>query len=177
MFLIEDLAQSDQLLKSINNGIFLFQYYTQQIFTVSCDVSKFSDIFKILRGPVIKKLFKFSKKYTLCGHFCSVFIFDFEDVFICPLRAANMLKIDDKDSTEHLFNPVGKYLFTFNNRNTRTRCEICSKLTLKTSVQRHWYRSGVFILNFEHISYLALVFLLITLSRQMPAGKVVRTLQ
>ena len=28
----------------------------------------------------------------------------------------------------------------------------------------HWRRSGVFIVNFEHISHLALVFLLLTLN-------------
>ena len=33
-----------------------------------------------------------------------------------------------------------------------------------------WRRSGVFIVNFEHISHLVLVSLLLTLSRQMPAG-------
>ena len=38
-------------------------------------------------------------------------------------------------------------------------CEICSKLTIKTQGQRHWHRSGVFIVNFEHISHLLLVFL------------------
>ena len=30
------------------------------------------------------------------------------------------------------------YLFKVNNRNTRTRCEICSKLTIKTPERRHW---------------------------------------
>ena len=45
----------------------------------------------------------------------------------------------------------------------RTRCEICSKLTIKTSERRPWRRPGVFI-NFEHISYLVLVFLLPTLN-------------
>ena len=50
--------------------------------------------------------------------------------------------------------PVSIYLLKVNYRNTRTRCEICSK-----------YRSGVFIINFEHISHLVLVFLLLTLSR------------
>ena len=44
--------------------------------------------------------------------------------------------------------PVGIYMLKVNNRNTRTRCEICSKLTIKT----------------EHISHL-LVFLLLTLNR------------
>ena len=33
-----------------------------------------------------------------------------------------------------------------------------------------WRRSGVFIVNFEHISHLVLVSLLLILSRQMPAG-------
>ena len=31
-------------------------------------------------------------------------------------------------------------------------------------------RSGFFIANFEHISHLVLVFLLLTLSRQLPTG-------
>ena len=51
------------------------------------------------------------------------------------------------------------------NRNARTRCEVCSKLTIKTPERRHWRRSGVFIVNFEHISHLVLLFLLPTLSR------------
>ena len=33
---------------------------------------------------------------------------------------------------EPLEEPVGIYMFKVNNRNTRTRCEICSKLTIKT---------------------------------------------
>ena len=61
--------------------------------------------------------------------------------------------------------PAGNYMFKFNNRNTRTRCEICSKLTIKTPERRHWRRSGVFIVNCEHISHFVLVFLLLTLDR------------
>ena len=57
--------------------------------------------------------------------------------------------------------PPGIYLLKVNNRNTRTRYEICSKLTIKTLERRHWRRSGVFIVNFEHI---VLVFLLLTLN-------------
>ena len=33
--------------------------------------------------------------------------------------------------------PAGNYMFQVNNRNTRTRCEICSKLTIKTPERRH----------------------------------------
>ena len=48
---------------------------------------------------------------------------------------------------------------------------ICSKLTMETPeqgvkyVQSYCCRSGVVIVNFEHISHLALVFLLLILSR------------
>ena len=56
-------------------------------------------------------------------------------------------------------------MFKVNNRNTRTRCEICSKLTIKTLKRHQWRRSDVFVVNFEHILHLVLV-----LSRQMPAG-------
>ena len=61
----------------------------------------------------------------------------------------------------HLWNgnfPAGNYMFRVNNRNTRTRCEIYSELTIK------WYLSVIFIVNFEHISHPVLVFLLLTLS-------------
>ena len=55
------------------------------------------------------------------------------------------------------------YLLKVNKRNRR-RCEIYSKLTIKTLERRHWHRSGVFIVNFEHISHVVLVFLLLTLN-------------
>ena len=42
------------------------------------------------------------------------------------------------------------YLLKVNNKNTRTRCEICSTLTIKTPKRRDWRRSSVFIVNFEH---------------------------
>ena len=35
--------------------------------------------------------------------------------------------------------PSGMYLLKVNNRNTRARCEICSKLTIKIPERRHWY--------------------------------------
>ena len=57
--------------------------------------------------------------------------------------------------------PAGIYLLKVNNRNTRTRCEICSELTLKTPKRRQLCRSGVYVINFEHISLLVLVFLLL----------------
>ena len=49
---------------------------------------------------------------------------------------------------------------------------MCSKLIMKKSEQRQWRRSGLFIDNFEHISHLVshLVFLMLTLSREIPVG-------
>ena len=66
--------------------------------------------------------------------------------------------------------PADIYMFKVKNKNTRARCEICSKLTIKTPERRR-RRFGVFIVNFEHISHLALVLLFLTLSWQMPAGE------
>ena len=44
------------------------------------------------------------------------------------------------------------------------------KVNNKTARTTPWRRSGVFIVNFEHISPLFLVFLLLILNMQMPAG-------
>ena len=66
--------------------------------------------------------------------------------------------------------PAGNYMFRVNSRNTRTRCKICSKLTIKTPERRHWRRSGVFIVNFEYISHPVLAFLLLTFNIQLPTG-------
>ena len=60
--------------------------------------------------------------------------------------------------------PVGIYLLKVSNRNTRTRSKLCSKLIIKTAERRHWRRFGVFMVNFEQISHLVLLFLLLTLS-------------
>ena len=51
-----------------------------------------------------------------------------------------------KDSDETIIvNSANIYLLKVNNRNTRTRCEICSNLTIKTLERR------VSIVNFRHV--------------------------
>ena len=72
-------------------------------------------------------------------------------------------------------NPANVYLFKVNNRNTRKRCEIGSKLTIKISERLHWRCSDVFIVNFEHISNFFEVFLLSTLNKYMLVGKLPNT--
>ena len=59
-----------------------------------------------------------------------------------------------------LMTPVGIYMFKVNDRDIRKWCEIC--LTIKAP---GWRRYGVFIVNFEHISRLVLVFQLLTFSK------------
>ena len=46
-------------------------------------------------------------------------------------------------------NPAGNYMFKVNNRTTRARCEIYSKLTIKTPERRC---SSVFIVNLEQVN-------------------------
>ena len=43
-------------------------------------------------------------------------------------------------------------MFKVENRKRTTRGEICSKLTIKIPERCHWHHSGIFLVNFEHIS-------------------------
>ena len=88
--------------------------------------------------------------------------------------------------------PASIYLLKVNNNSTRKRSEICSNLTIKTPERRgrrcekltividncskltivtsgrhYWLRSGVFAINFKHISHLNLVSILLTLNSSM----------
>ena len=58
----------------------------------------------------------------------------------------------------------------FTSRNSRTVCEICSKLRIKTQEWRHWCSFAVFIANFEQISHIVLVLPLVTFRKYMPVG-------
>ena len=53
-----------------------------------------------------------------------------------------MKKLKELSSTLSFYHKTlqaGIYLFKVNNRNTRTRCEICSKLTTKIPKRRQWF--------------------------------------
>ena len=69
---------------------------------------------------------------------------------------------------KHLFNNTdilaGIYLFKVNNGNIRKMCEICSKLTIKTTEQHQW---PVPVVNFEQISQIVLVFPLLNLNKEL----------
>ena len=70
-----------------------------------------------------------------------------------PFSLYKALKIKRSHPIRHLPPQV-------NNRNTRPRCGLCSKFTIKTTERRQWRLSGVFNINSEDISHLVLVFLL-----------------
>ena len=53
-----------------------------------------------------------------------------------------------EESVTDCHHPACNYMLKVDNRNTKTRCEICSKLTLNAQERRQWHRSGVFIVNF-----------------------------
>ena len=86
-------------------------------------------------------------------------IFIFAQILVnCSLNNFSQTNGDKNPSgsvTTHY--PVSNYIFKVNKRSTKTMCEICSKLTIKTPERRHWchlHRSGIFIVNFERISNL-----------------------
>ena len=74
---------------------------------------------------------------------------------------------DKISKVNFITNASGIYLLNVNNESIRGICEICPKLTIKKSEGRQALCSGVFIVNFEQISHIYLVFSLLTLNRQM----------
>ena len=113
------------------------------------------------RYQVVSELL-FKTKIRRCSN---AFTVEFEQVFLN--RAVDNLKFKLLILLLPCIqlNPAHNNMLKVNNRNSRKRCEICSKLTIKTPERHQWRRSGVFIATFEHISHLFLVFLLLTLNR------------
>ena len=70
-----------------------------------------------------------------------------------------------------ILNLASIYLLKVNNENTRTKSEICPKLTIKTPERLQLRRSGVPIANFEQISHFLWIFPLLTLNKYMPTWK------
>ena len=63
---------------------------------------------------------------------------EFQDLTF-PAKEISKIKDDGMDTR---FISAGFYLLKVNNRNTRSKCEICSKLIIKTPERRH-YAIGV----------------------------------
>ena len=77
----------------------------------------------------------------------------------------------DHGNHHYLGYPENIYLFKVTHGNSRKRYETYSKLIMKTPEQCQLRRSGVFIVNFEYISLLFILFLCLTLTRKQFLGR------
>ena len=76
--------------------------------------------------------------------------------FLLPFHFSFLKNISSRSyfcilSSIYIAIPAGIYLLKVNNRDTRARYKIFSKLIIKIPEQPHWRRSGIFIVNFGHI--------------------------
>ena len=94
--------------------------------------------------------------------FCKIQVKSKQTKKFCNIHAN---KVKSKQTNNFCNIQANKCMFRVNNRNSRKRCEIYLKLTVKTPDSCQWYRSDIFIVNFEHISHLFRVFLLLTLNK------------
>ena len=60
-------------------------------------------------------------------------------------------------------------MFKVSSSKTTKKCEICSKLTIKTPKKHQWRSLRVSLVNFEPILHVSLVFLLLILNRWISA--------
>ena len=102
-------------------------------------------------------MYPLRKKYQYSGFFWSVFSqirTEYGKIRSIPQYSLRMRENTDQKNSEY-----GHFLHSVFLH--RERCEKCSKFknVQKHPEWRHWIRSGVFIVNFEHILHLFLVFL------------------
>ena len=104
---------------------------------------------------------------TWDGTFCKTILANLSILDACksPGHDSEIILFSLSLLTRKVYSPANIYPFKVNNKNTTKKCQICSKLTIKIPDQRQRRRSGVFIVNFEYISHLFWVFLLLTSSR------------
>ena len=72
--------------------------------------------------------------------------------------------------------PANIYLLKVNNRNTRKRSEICSKLTIKTLERRQWHLFLVFLLMTLSISWVTISMLLLISRKYWPGTLMINPL-
>ena len=148
-------------------GIFCIAYFVRKKFFNICVLSQC-----ILYWIHFQNMHTFTYQKILLNSFFCLFLKSSYLQFILkcfPVFSKNCNRI--LETTEINGNiPANIYLFKVNNRNTKKRCEFYSKLTIKTPERRQWCRSAVYIVNFEHIPHLFLVFLFLILNKYMLAG-------
>ena len=110
-------------------------------------------------GPLlISKVLLVSRELRYRSYFESIEIT--EELLSTSQQILEKGFIKKKIPSKHLL--VQIYKQQQKKKDTRKKCKVCSKSTMKTTEQR---RSGVFIVDFEHILHLFLVSILWTLSK------------
>ena len=126
------------------------------LFKFSCkDIKKTANVNNIILMFLLLILKKFHR--TLCCH-----VLLLETNCACCVWSDSFIHLLNQFHSNNLAN---SYLFKVNKRKTGRICKICSKLTITIPEWRNWHRSGVFIINFEHISHFFQVFLSLALNR------------
>ena len=148
--------------KKINSNQDVFTFVRICASSLNCDIQlNRRKVLMIQEKHMITRTKSWSPSWTKESCY-KAYLEPYQTSTIERLLASNLVrKITSIVEDCHL---AGNCMFKFNNRNIGTRCEICSKLTIKTPERQHWSRSGVFIVNFEYISHLVVLFLLLTLS-------------
>ena len=115
----------------------------------------------------------FRKNFTLnlmsvYRGFCQCFIFSSVELsLLCKSRFFS--RIHTCITLAKFYYHKNFFINSRNNENTRTFCKIWSIMTIMALVRRQC-RSGGFIVNFEQISQVLLVFHLLTLNNYLQAG-------
>ena len=146
-----------------------------------------TDCFALRSNYLRKNLYKAATFFRPGVRFLEIPLYDqfhATGIFICPLKISEnvwfsavfmghrkrsvawnrFMKTGNKNRSKNLSKAKKTVKLTCNclksTIETLENGVACSKLTIKTPQRCHWRRSGVFIVNFEHISHLFLVLLL-----------------
>ena len=155
-----------------------------------CQTNYCRDVFQtqsnIWDGAFCKKKLMASGSIWVTNEPLNYFVFLWQILYLKGFNVQSSKKRKPRFHSVSLCSyPAGIHLLRVNNEKTRAMCEICLKLTIKAPQQRLpyplkttenlWFsdvfrgyrrrRSGVFIVNFEQISHIVLVFPLLSLNK------------
>ena len=91
--------------------------------------------FRILALKFFKTLNRLSPKFATYTFIISPTHIIKDTTYVLTIETHQNMETIALEPLGHIY-PAGNYMFKVNNRNTRTRCEICSKLTIKTPERR-----------------------------------------
>ena len=90
-----------------------------------------------------------------------MFVFRWKGLLFTKCRFLKSFSTQVSEALKNSMKLESLYAFKGDKRNTRKRCEICSKLKMKTPELSQVLLSSVFIVDFEQVLHLFLVFLLL----------------